>query len=244
LRKNKIVFFLIFAAIAAIVTTIFLFFNGVIKFNNPSLLKYPVRGVDVSSYQGEIDWEILSKQNIQFAFIKTTEGSGFVDDYYISNYENASSTDLRIGFYHFFSYDSGGEEQAQNFIANVPKTINMLPPVVDIEFYGDKNKNLPEKDNVQKELNILLQILEQYYEKKPIIYATQKSYKLYISGSFSNYDIWIRNVFLAPKLSDGRNFTFWQYSDKIKLSGYNGEEKFIDMNVFNGTQQDFDNYDK
>ncbi len=107
-----------------------------------------------------------------------------------------------------------------------------------------KKKNLPQKENVQSELNALLQKLQEYYGKKPIIYATQKSYKLYISGSFSDYDIWIRDVFFKPSLADGRKFLFWQYSDKAKLDGYNVKEKFIDMNVFNGTQEEFNNYIK
>ena len=56
-----------------------LFWFGVLKFNNPSRQTYPVRGVDVSVYQGDIDWQILADQNIDFAFIKATEGSSFVD---------------------------------------------------------------------------------------------------------------------------------------------------------------------
>ena len=52
-----------------------LVWNGIIQLNHPSQESYPVRGVDVSSYQGEIDWQVLSRQGIQFAFIKATEGS-------------------------------------------------------------------------------------------------------------------------------------------------------------------------
>ena len=52
-----------------------LFYNGVVLFNNPSNMEFPVRGVDVSSYQGTIDWNVLASQNIQFAFIKATEGN-------------------------------------------------------------------------------------------------------------------------------------------------------------------------
>jgi lysozyme len=201
-----------------------------------------VRGVDVSSYQGIIDWKILSKQDIQFAFIKATEGSCYIDEYFTYNYEQAMKTDLRIGAYHFFSYDSRGSTQADNFIATVPKSKNMLPPVVDIEFYGDKEKHLPNKVDVTYNLTTMLEMLEKFYGVKPIIYATQKSYKLYISGSYTEYDIWIRNVFFKPSLPDEREWTFWQYSDKEKLKGYNGSEKFIDMNVFKGSQQEFDEY--
>ena len=144
-----------------------LIWNGVILLNQPSQEQYPVRGVDVSSYQGEIDWDVLSSEGIQFAFIKATEGSGFTDPYFAVNYAQAQKTDLRIGAYHFFSYDSPGRIQAELFIQTVPKTEGMLPPVVDLEFYGDKRENLPEVQAARRELDILLEELEAHYEKSP-----------------------------------------------------------------------------
>lgn len=221
-----------------------LVYNGIVLLNNPSSEEFPVRGVDVSVYQGEIDWQKLSEEDIQFAFIKATEGSGYVDDKFLQNYENAQKTDLRIGAYHFFSYDSSGETQAENFINTVPRTDDMLPPVIDVEFYGDKKENLPDKDKTQKELDALISKLEEYYGKTPIIYATEKSYELYISDKYDNYDIWIRNVYMKPKLSDEREWTFWQYTNKEQLNGYSGDEKYIDMNVFNGNESDFESYGK
>lgn len=196
----------------------------------------------ISSYQGDIDWNVLASQNIDFAFIKATEGSGFVDPMFKTNYSKATKTNLRIGAYHFFSYDSSGLTQAENFIAVVSKSENMLPPVIDVEFYGDKADNLPDKAETQKNLSLMIEKLEEYYGKKPIIYSTGKAYDLYISDAFRDYDIWVRNVFTSAGLSDGRKWTFWQYTDKAKLDGYNGEEKYIDMNVFNGTEKEFADY--
>ncbi len=226
--------------VAAIVAVI-LFFNGIFQLNNPSRQDFPVRGVDVSSYQGDIDWDTLAAQGIQFAFIKATEGSSFVDPQFAANFANAAKTDLRIGAYHFFSYDSSGQTQADNFIANVSKT-DSLPPVIDVEFYGDKEANPPAKADVQASLTALLTRLEEHYDVKPILYATQKSYDLYIAGAFADYDVWIRNVYSTPALSDGRAWTFWQYTDKATLPGTHGEERFIDMNVFAGTAAEFAAY--
>ena len=106
-----------------------LVWNGVILLNYPSVEKYPVRGVDVSAYQGEIDWDTLALQGISFAYIKATEGSSFVDKCFDYNYAQAKKTGLRVGAYHFFSFDSGGDTQAENFIATVEPCENMLPPV-------------------------------------------------------------------------------------------------------------------
>lgn len=236
---------LIIAAIAVIIIllniTVAMIFNGVILLNNPSAEKYPVRGVDVSSYQGKIDWQVLAAQDIQFAYIKATEGSAYVDTKFAYNWENASASDLYIGAYHFFSYDSEGKTQAENFIANVPVRQNSLPPVVDVEFYGDKEKNPPAKEEVTRELQAMLDILEEHYGKRPIIYATNKSYQMYIERDFDNYDIWIRDVIFKPS-SD--YWTFWQFTNRMKLDGYDGKEKFIDMNVFRGTFDEFEKYVK
>ena len=120
----------------------------------------------------------------------------------------------------------------------------MLPPVVDLEFYGDKEINLPVRENVHEQLDVLLKELEDYYGMKPMIYATEKSYSLYLSGAYKDYDIWIRNVISKPHISDGRKWTFWQYTNRGRLKGYEGEEPYIDINVFNGTEQEFERYAK
>lgn len=235
--------FLTFAAVIAVIVVL-LFYHGVLLFNNPSSSKYPVRGVDVSSYQGEIDWTVLCHQGIQFAFIKATEGSSFVDPNFADNYQAAQKTSLRIGAYHFFSFDSPGRTQAENFISVVSKIDDMLPPVVDFEFYGDKEANLPDAEVTRMELDRLLEELEAYYGMQPIIYATEKSYALYLSGHYASYDIWIRNVFTKPKPLNNQTWTFWQYTNREHLAGYTGDEYYIDMNVFNGTLEDFMNYAK
>lgn len=239
MKKRIIITIIIFIPICIIVTALLLY-NGIIHFNNPSDKNYPIKGVDVSSYQGDIDWQKLASQNIRFAFIKATEGSEFTDDNFSSNYEKAKKTDLKVGAYHFFSFDSQGKSQAELFIKTVPKSLD-LPPVVDFEFYGDKEKNPPNKDKVCNQLNIMLDELEKYYGKKPIIYATQKSYNKYLFEDYNEYDIWIRSVYCKPKQSDWK---FWQYSNRTKLDGYNGKEKFIDMNVFNGSEKEFEEYCK
>ena len=222
-KKSTKIILIIFAIILTIVISVgIMLWNGIIFLNNPSIDEYPVRGVDVSSYQGKIDWKTLSEQDIQFAFIKATEGISFVDPNFSENYSNAQKTNLRIGAYHFFSYDSSGKT-----------------PVVDVEFYGDKEKNPPNPKDVDKELSAFLQEIEKHYKKKPIIYATGKSYDMFISGKYTDYNIWIRNILSYPSLSDNKQWTFWQYTDRAVLDGYSGDEKFIDMNVFNGSKEDF-----
>lgn len=238
--RKSILFGVIGVVILIVGLTPVLLYMGILQCNYPSKKKYPVRGVDVSSYQGEIDWTVLSKQDIQFAYIKATEGSSHVDPCFGQNYANAKKTSLRIGAYHFFSFDSAGKTQAENFTANVPKSEDMLPPVVDVEFYADKEKNPPETGDVVKELCKFVEILEDYYGKTPVIYTTHKVYNRYIENYFDDYHIWIRSVYCNPILIGHSDWTFWQYSNRMKLEGYEGEEKYIDMNVFYGTREEFE----
>lgn len=246
MAKKKVILSLSIALLAAALLCGAAFvsvWNGWILLNSPSKEAYPVRGVDVSAYQGKIDWQVLSQQgNISFAFIKATEGSTYIDPCFAYNYAQAQKTDLRIGAYHFFSFDSPGKTQGKNFISTVAKTENMLPPVVDLEFYGDKAKNPPSAESVHAELNDLLYMLEQHYGRKPILYVTEESYSHYIQGYYAGYDIWYRNVISPKGLPDGRPWTFWQYTNRETLDGYTGEETFIDMNVFFGTQGEFKQY--
>jgi len=187
----KLIAILIPAVIILGITAYSLVWNGVIILNSLSVIKYPVKGVDVSAYQGEIDWQELSGENISFAFIKATEGSSFVDKKFAYNLQEAQKTHLAVGAYHFFSYDSAGETQAQNFIDTVKPYDGMLPSVIDLEFYGDKEMNPPAREYVDRQLKAMLQALEDHYGQKPIIYATEKSYDLYLSGDYSEYDIWV-----------------------------------------------------
>lgn len=198
--------------------------------------KYPVCGVDVSNYQGLIDWDKLEEQNVAFAFIKATEGSGHIDESARRNLERASKTSIKKSAYHFFSFDSSGETQAENYISVVGTDEIDMPPVVDIEYYADKKSNKPTKEETEQILRPLLEKLEEYYGVKPIIYTTLPVYFRYIKENFSDYPLWIRNVNFEPDLM---NWKFWQYCDKGELYGYKGEEKYIDLNVYNGTIEQF-----
>lgn len=200
---------------------------------------YEVRGVDVSAYQGDIDWGLLASQGIDFAYIKATEGSGYTDEYFPYNFKEAKKYGLRVGGYHFFSYDSPGKTQAENFISAVPKEQGSLPPVIDLEFYDEyEKKTTPERDKVLPELADLALMLEEHYGVRPVIYVTHKSYRLYIKGSeFEDYPLWIRDVY-KPVISPSE-WVFWQYADDEHLEGYSGDEDRIDMNVFNGSREEF-----
>ncbi|MBR2304477.1 MAG: glycosyl hydrolase family 25 [Ruminococcus sp.] len=202
---------------------------------------YEVKGVDVSSYQGIIDWDKLSRQDISFAYIKATEGSSWTDERFSYNFNESKNAGIIAGAYHFFSFDSSGAEQAEHFIDTVPVSDKALPPAIDLEFYGSYFDKPPKKEKVLKELRSMADKLEEHYGVKPVIYTTGKAFSNYIEDTeFEDYSTWTRQVYVPFAKAD--SWDIWQYSDTAELDGYNGDEKCIDMNVFNGTKEQFDKY--
>ncbi len=217
-------------------------YTGRWKTNVPDPQRYPVFGVDVSRYQGNIDWETLEAQDVAFAFIKATEGSSYQDPCFAQNWENARFTAIYTGAYHFFSFESEGTTQAENFIQTVGALDGSLPPVVDLEFYGDYASDPLSKKETRRILDDLLAALEEYYGVKPIIYTTTKAYYQYLfGGNYGEYPLWMRNTYLEPFFVD---WEFWQYSDQGYLEGYDGKqadqlEACIDFNVYHGSMEEF-----
>lgn len=228
MKKYKTIALTIAGLVLVCVALCACLYFGIIHINNP---EYKVRGVDVSSYQGDIDWNVLSLQRIDFAYIKATEGSSTVDRCFEANWTNASKTPLRIGAYHFFSFESSGENQAKLFTSTVEEVPNMLPPVIDVEFYGRfHGADDIDVEAIKKELRSMIDILTDHYGVKPIIYVSSDTYELIAKDDFSDCGIWYRSVY-GPVPKDVK-WTIWQYSNRHVLKGYKGSERYIDMNVF------------
>ena len=250
MKKRRIAYFRIIGALlllvlltAALISgiTAYRVFTGQLKLNIPDPEKYPVSGVDVSRYQGNIQWDVIASQDIAFAFIKATEGSSYKDPMFDFNWEESRKNGIYAGAYHFFSFESSGVTQGQNFISAVGELSNDLPPVVDLEFYGDYVETPLSKKETRRILDDLLETLEEYYGVKPIIYTTAKAYYQYmLGGGYGEYPLWMRNTYYEPKM----DWEFWQYSDKGELEGYDGKqtdslEEYIDLNVYNGNFEEF-----
>lgn len=212
-----------------------------VEVESPYPEKFDVLGVDVSRYQGHVEWDVIASQDVRFAFIKATEGSSYQDPCFAANWENAQRSGIYVGAYHFFSYESSGETQAQNFIETVGMAEGTLPPVVDLEFYGDYYEEPLSKKETRVILNALLDSLESYYGVKPIIYTTTRAYYSYIlGGGYGAYPLWMRDVHVEPIV----RWRFWQYSDQGMLDGYDGKqddqnEACIDLNVYHGNMDAF-----
>ncbi len=199
-----------------------------------------VYGVDLSAYQGEVNFKRLEEQNIHFAYIKATEGTHLEDTRFAENWKNVQQTDIAYGAYHFMDFEVGGRIQADYFIDRVPKDDRALPPVIDIELYGQYQEKPMVASKVKKNIQEMNERLTSYYGKAPILYTNYQTYELYLKNDFKDSRIWIADYNnQKPGLSGGHHWVFWQYTDRGLLSGYDGSEKFIDMNTYNGEISDF-----
>ena len=192
-------------------------------------------GVDISSYQANVDMQKLKEQNIAFVYIKATEGSTHKDGLFAQNRENADKAGLLFGAYHFFSYDSPGSSQADNFIDSLGDGDlkgNLLPAVV-VDYYGDKEQNPPAKEDVVRELTVFLNKLEDTYGVKPVIYTRSDINEKYLGGFSGEYKRWISSLYTPLGWNYDGDWYLWHYHNKGTLEGYSGGEKYIDLNVLN-----------
>ena len=194
---------------------------------------YEIHGIDISHYQGKIDWEQLKNAMIKgcpvrFVIIKSTEGSSRLDENFRENFNQARDFGFIRGVYHFWSNKSTAREQAYYFLDQVHLTDGDLPPVLDIE-HKPADKSV---EDFQRDVLTWLHIVEDKYHAKPIIYTYYKFKEQYLSAPvFEDYPYWIAHYYVDKVQYKGK-WKFWQHTDVGKLPGIKG---YVDFNIYNGS---------
>lgn len=188
-------------------------------------------GLDVSQYQGKINWEAIdSVENnfkLHYVLIRASAGNNKVDSHYKTNWKAAKKQKLIRGAYHYYRPNENSIEQAENFIKTVQLSKGDLPPVLDIEQLP-KNQSIA---NLKKGLQRWLDKVETHYKVKPIIYTGEKYYENFLKEEFEGYTFWIANYnFFVDEIKD--DWLFWQFTEKATIEGI--DEK-VDLNIYNGT---------
>ena len=197
---------------------------------------YEIHGIDISHYQGKIDWEQLKNAMIEgcpvrFVIIKSTEGASRLDDHFRENFNQVRDYGFIRGVYHFWSNKSSAREQAYYFLDKVHLTEGDLPPVLDIE-HKPADKSV---DDFQRDVLTWLHIVEDKYHAKPIIYTYYKFKEKYLSAPvFDDYPYWIAHYYVDKVQYQGK-WKFWQHTDAGKLPGIKG---YVDFNIYNGSFYD------
>lgn len=186
----------------------------------PVLAMGQKRGIDVSKYQGTINWVKVAKtKKVSYAYVKATEGTTIQDAYYKKNVKNARAAGIPVGSYHLYSSKTSAYQQFANFKSVVKKSEQDLIPVLDIEAYHNKNLNMARVDK-------LLELMEAEYGAKPMIYTSERVYiDRFQGGKYKNYKFFIANYKRYPQ----GQLTLWQYTQTGKLSGISG---YVDFGEF------------
>jgi lysozyme len=207
------------------------------QFTGPYPTDFEVHGIDVSKYQGDIDWATVRRSGVEFVWIKATEGANHVDSKFQQNWAGAKQAGIARGAYHFVWWCRHPHEEIEWFKANVPNDPDALPPVLDVEATPDSKscKRTLHREEVLADMRIMLQDLERAYGKRPVIYVTVDFYQhIMHPNEFSDYPVWVRSVKHSPTVTyPGRRWAFWQYQSDGIVPGIRGK---VDRNAFAGTR--------
>ena len=190
-------------------------------------------GIDVSKWQGGIDWNAVAGGGIEYAFIRCSHGLNTIDEYFDANWDEARAAGIASGVYQYF-------EPGQDPIAQADLLLDMmgplqpgdLPPVIDVESHG----NLPAAE-VAAAVTAWVQHVEAELGVKPIIYTGRYFWQDYVqSNAFVDYPLWIAHYTNdCPNIpAPWTTWAFHQYTDSGSVPGVAGN---VDRNDFNGDTQ-------
>lgn len=200
----------------------------------PGPLDGPLPGIDVSHWQGAIDWDAVAGDGVEFAFIKATEGGDYTDPRFAANWAGARQAGVLRGAYHFFRPQTDAMAQAAHFLRTVQLEPGDLPPVLDVEVTDGRSL-----DAVAAGVRTWLQEVERATGRRPIIYTRASFWTAQMGGGFGGYPLWVAHYGVAaPNIPSGWSaWTFWQHSDAGRVDGIAGG---VDLNWFNGGRAELD----
>ena len=193
----------------------------------PLLAGYSVHGIDVSAYQGRIDWPEVARHQVHFAFIKASEGNTLRDPRFARNWREARAAGVLCGAYHYFQPNRDGRTQANNFAAAVPLRPGDLPPVLDVEA-----ANFHDVAVMRREVARWLRLVEARYGVRPILYSNASYYTRHLAGHFDDYPLWLAHYEVPRPDLPRTRWLIWQHSDESYVPGIRGT---VDFNVFQGS---------
>lgn len=195
----------------------------------PLLAGYAVHGIDVSAYQGRIDWAEVSRNHVRFAFIKATEGVTMRDSRFQRNWGAARKAGVYRGAYHYFQPTYDGAQQANLFTRTVPLAPGDLPPVLDVE-----HAEFHDVAVMRRNVTTWLRLVERHYGVRPILYSNYSFYQRYLAGHFDKYPLWLAHYEVDQPRLPREKWIIWQHSDEAYIPGIRGT---VDFNVFQGSFQ-------
>jgi lysozyme len=194
-------------------------------------------GIDVSHYQGTINWSSVKQAGIAFAYAKATDGTTTVDSQFKTNWSGMKTAGIVRGAYHFFEPTSDATAQANNFIHTVGSLQSSdLPPVIDVEI-----SNSASNSQMISGVTTWLNLVEQGLGRTPMIYTVASFWNAHLNDQFGNYPLWVAHYDVqSPTIPKGwTKWDFWQHSQSGSVSGVTGN---VDLDWFNGSVADLQSF--
>jgi lysozyme len=186
-------------------------------------------GIDVSSYQGAIDWQRVREAGIVFAFARVSDGLAVIDQRFAENFVAMKKAGLRRGAYQYFRASVDPIAQADLMVAAVRRLgLPDLPLVADVETAD----GMPPEE-VRARLALWLRRVERRTQRRPIVYTSPSMSEL-LGGDFGHHPLWVAHYDVeCPSIPSGwQRWTYWQYSSSGRVVGVAGP---VDLDVFAGT---------
>ncbi|WP_025715606.1 GH25 family lysozyme [Paenibacillus sp. 1-18] len=192
------------------------------------------QGIDVSHYNGKIDWQQVAAAGKTFAFIKATEGTKYQDNQFLVNVQGARDANILVGAYHFLNATTadGARLEAANFARAIDSAGGRLdlPPVLD---YENNPKGLTSAQ-ISEVAHAFLDEMEKLTGRQPIVY-TGNVFAFKFDPTFSMYKLWVARYSTTQKptaVPAWNSWWAWQYSSTGSVPGINGA---VDLDEYNGT---------
>ena len=150
--------------------------------------------------------------------LKATEGGDRIDSQYERNIDLAHRFGLKVGSYHFFRPKADLQLQLENFKTQCLPGEQDLIPMLDVETTG----NLSTEEFCDS-LHKFLDMLEETYHQKPLVYTFRNFYNKHLVGELDDYQLMVAMYADDPPvLADNRDYTIWQYTCKGRILGVSG----------------------
>ncbi len=186
------------------------------------------QGIDVSGYQGNINFREVKEAGIDIVYIKSSEGSNYIDSHFERNYEQARANGLEIGFYHYVTArtEEQARRQAQFFVSVISGKVADCKLAMDFESFGSLSK-----EEINRIGLVFLQTVEQLSGKEVILYSNAYTANNIWRGELTNYPLWVAQYGVNEPQNNGTwdSWAGWQYTD---MGEVNGISTYVDRNRF------------
>lgn len=185
------------------------------------------RGMDVSEWQGTIDFNRVARSGIKVVYIRSSLGNNYVDRQFETNYRKARAAGLSVGFYHYVTARSAKQAayQADFFVNTIRGKSFDCRLAMDFENLGGLTEG-----EIRRIGASFLETVEKSSGKGSVLYSDLFNATRTFSGSFTKYPLWIAQYGVArPANTNWEEWVGWQYSDEGRIAGING---YVDLDRF------------